>query len=687
MMALALFAFTAKTQTKSVYFSENFDGATFPEGWEALSVASQWTINASGTAYAGGEPNELSYTYLPAASMGQKARFASPVIETTGMTALELNFLYRIQSMQGNPVTWGIETSSDNGETWTEAWSEEFSEIVIQNFEFSETISTDDVGSDNFRFCIFIYSTDNNPMTKMFYLDNFLLTGSVELDGNLAAIDTPRKLRAKKNEIGFILSNTGTTTINSVVAKYTIEGFEPVTETFSDLEIVSNDKLSFTFAETVFFTPGAYNVEVEILTVNGEADAVSENNTMSKEVEVAFSGTQGSVSIDHFTSSSCVPCVVPNQNMKALLDAHPGKFNVSKNQMNIPMSDPYFNNDGDIRRNYYEPNMGVPRIYFNGEVTQSYLSEIFEDVFLSYYNDMAFVDIAGSWSLNGSTIIIDADVISYTDISDAVIHVAVNEKMTTGNATTNGETEFYHVMMKMLPDGNGTSFDFEAGESTSVHFEYDMSDTFVEEYDDLEVNVFVQSHSTKRVYNGRFLTPDVAHPTAPANLKLTKENDLSFTASWNAPEANPTGYDLYLNGELIEEGYTGTSYTVNVETNNNIEIFDVAANYSSGKRDDIHSIKMMAFIDLKLVGIESQRIGKDDVKVYPNPATDRLTISFPAADGFCATLYNIAGQQVLEKNFRESENEIDVNRLPRGIYLLKLISTNGATATQKVEIR
>ena len=36
-----------------------------------------------------------------------------------------------------------------------------------------------------------------------------------------------------------------------------------------------------------------------------------------------------------------------------------------------------------------------------------------------------------------------------------MIHVAVNEKVTTQNVGTNGLTEFHHVMKKMLPNRLG----------------------------------------------------------------------------------------------------------------------------------------------------------------------------------------------------------------------------------------
>lgn len=111
--------------------------------------------------------------------------------------------------------------------------------------------------------------------------------------------------------------------------------------------------------------------------------------------------------------------------------------------------------------------------------------------------------------------------------------LSVNEKTTHNNATTNGEISFHHVMMKMLPNAQGTTMSLAAGQLETLHFDYDLSGMHVEEMDDLEVAVWIRKYDTKRVYNSNFLFETANHPYAPENLSLEK-NGNTLTATWDA---------------------------------------------------------------------------------------------------------------------------------------------------------
>ena len=67
-----------------------------------------------------------------------------------------------------------------------------------------------------------------------------------------------------------------------------------------------------------------------------------------------------------------------------------------------------------------------------------------------------------------------------------------------------------------------------------------------------------------------------------------------------------------------------------------------------------------------------------NIKVYPNPATNYIFINSEL--NHKSTLYNMAGQRVLESNAKQ----LNVSDLPNGVYLLYLISTNNTTSTFKI---
>jgi hypothetical protein len=83
---------------------------------------------------------------------------------------------------------------------------------------------------------------------------------------------------------------------------------------------------------------------------------------------------------------------------------------------------------------------------------------------------------------------------------DLTVYMAVVEKSTNGNVGTNGETDYYNVLMQMLPDANGTALGaLEMDNSKEISLEFDMSSTFVEEMFDLSAIIFVQDNATKEV--------------------------------------------------------------------------------------------------------------------------------------------------------------------------------------------
>jgi hypothetical protein len=61
--------------------------------------------------------------------------------------------------------------------------------------------------------------------------------------------------------------------------------------------------------------------------------------------------------------------------------------------------------------------------------------------------------------------------------------------------------------------------------------------------------------------------------------------------------------------------------------------------------------------------------------VYPNPASNTITIETPAK-GFLYIL-NISGQQLLQQEITEPITTIDVSTLQNGIYIVKLVAANG----------
>jgi uncharacterized protein (TIGR02145 family) len=74
-----------------------------------------------------------------------------------------------------------------------------------------------------------------------------------------------------------------------------------------------------------------------------------------------------------------------------------------------------------------------------------------------------------------------------------------------------------------------------------------------------------------------------------------------------------------------------------------------------------------------------------DVQIFPNPATERFTISIPETDGMKMSIYNLLGEVVLVKELKSARNEIETGFLNKGMYIIKL-SNNTTTLIRKLTL-
>jgi trimeric autotransporter adhesin len=83
-------------------------------------------------------------------------------------------------------------------------------------------------------------------------------------------------------------------------------------------------------------------------------------------------------------------------------------------------------------------------------------------------------------------------------------------------------------------------------------------------------------------------------------------------------------------------------------------------------------------------GIEQVSNGLN-VSVYPNPATENITVQIDGADGTNQfTLFNTVGQQIKQEYSNEKTTTIPVGNLSPGIYFLKILNQNGEITVRKV---
>ena len=597
-----LFATATMAQNRAVLLQESFDGATMPTGWSISAQPNNWSVSATNNA--GGEANEMHLAWSP--QFNGMTRLVSPAVNLTGINSVVFSFKHALDNYSGSN-TIGIATTSDGGTTWNEAWSQGYN--TSNSWTVSQEINTPDMGQANVQFCIFFNGSSYN--INDWFFDDIMVFTLENLDLSISSVTLPDFIGSGEAALGIKVFNFGATAVTSVEASYTIEGMSPVTETFS-VNIPSLGTETLNFNTTTNLSPGSYNVAYSLNLVNGQQDDVLDNNTYEKAVSVAIGAAERIPMIEHFSSSTCGPCVSVNTAMLTFCNNNAGRFTYTKYQMNWPGNgDPYYTEEGGTRRTYYGVS-AVPQCFLDGE-DQGYAA-IQQGVFDQHAERTAFMDIRGSFSMEGNVITVKADIMPYID-ADARVFVSVNEKETHNNVGGNGETSFHHVFMKMLPDAQGTTVSFTATENQHLEFTQDMSS-------DLEVSIWVQNYATKEMFNSHFAYEytDV-HPYPVENLTLTENAGPRglLVASWNAPaNGNPIGYDVYVNNVLVAENTTETEYSFESEPGV-FYVAGVVAKYPN----DMSSVKVLASVSSNL-----QDMG---LYITGSPYVD-LTVAEPEAN-------------------------------------------------------
>ena len=660
-IAVILMSISVFAQTRATFINEHFNGTSLPAGWQVSgSGTSNWGI--SQTDNAGGTANELRMSWSP--QFNGTSRMMMPAVDLTGVTEVYVRFKHALDNYSGSH-TIGIATTSDNGTTWNVGWQHSYNTNGAWNV--SQAITTPDMGNSSVRFCIFYTGYSYNM--NFWYFDDIQIFAQENLDVELSSIDMAKMIGAGNKNIEFTLTNNGLNVVNQVKMSYQVNDNPIVEETFDvDLQSLASSSLSFT--EPFSFLPDNYNITVSIEKVNGVDDEDPTNNTLEKSIAVKLGQVQRIPMIEHFSSSTCGPCVSVNQQMQTLTNNNPGKFTYTKYQMNWPGSgDPYYTSEGGTRRQYYNVT-AVPMVFLDGKeksVNQSVLN--------NEYNMPAFTDVRGSFNVDGSTITVKVDFMSYYELNTAKAFVSVNEKETKQNIGGNGETSFHHIFMKFLTPPTGNAVNIEEGYYQHFEFTQDLSGTHIEEMSDLEVSAWLQIYGTKEMLNSHFLYEytDI-HPYPAQNLAVALEDGV-LTATWDAPESdNFTHYNLYINGELVEENYTATEYTYNC--NYGFYAFSVEAVYP----DDMTSVRIAKGIYYPApVSVDENQEAR--YEIYPNPTNGHIVVKGNNIN--IVEVYNLCGQKMMSVTGTQNMN-INMSSLTSGVYMVKIVDNNGNATVNKV---
>ncbi len=77
--------------------------------------------------------------------------------------------------------------------------------------------------------------------------------------------------------------------------------------------------------------------------------------------------------------------------------------------------------------------------------------------------------------------------------------------------------------------------------------------------------------------------------------------------------------------------------------------------------------------------------GKKGVMVFPNPAQDKLNINISGYQGVSEIrIFNVNSQRIITQRTAQTNTALDISKLAKGIYLVKIVTASGDMLTQKI---
>lgn len=352
---------------------------------------------------------------------------------------------------------------------------------------------------------------------------------------------------------------------------------------------------SMDFEHDVPWIPEEGIVELKIWTSmpNGVDDEDPDSDTIIETKYVYANGALRKRVVLHeeFTSSTCDPCVGAAEHLQELFsNNNPEDYTFVAYQMNWPGSgDIYYDpQGGGIRNNFYDVG-GIP--HMNVDSYEFHPSNYMQSDFDIRKLDSTLMELEATWYLNNEEVFVNVDIkptFSYTE--NLKLYVTVIENQTEGNVGSNGMTEFHNVEMKMIPNGNGSSLDpMQSGVSVQIEKSASLSNTNVEEWDDLAVIVWVQNSVTKEVIQS-------VNATIYTGLHNINKNDLSIFQKNNdqlyirSSQGEVNYQILNMNGQLIKNGKKNSGL-INI---NDLKsgVYIIRINDSSSKHKSLKFIRI-----------------------------------------------------------------------------------------------
>ncbi|MCL2072976.1 MAG: T9SS type A sorting domain-containing protein [Marinilabiliaceae bacterium] len=447
-------------------------------------------------------------------------------------------------------------------------------------------------------------------MKSKFFIFSFLLIsifayakGDVKYDIELSSVNMPEYISGSTDEV-FVsgtVKNVGTEPITSFIVNYQIDNGSVFEHAVSGVNIAPDNEIQFVHAKTIVPSDiGEHQIKIWVsLPGNNFVENTRNSATFPLLIYRDETAVLRTNLIEVFTSSSCPPCKPSNEALKALLDVYKGRYSLIKNQMSWPgTGDPYYTLEGNVRRTFYAVN-AVPDIYLNGSK-----SSISAQTLNNALQNPAFMEIEIDYTVVGQTVDATVTVTPTIDMSNSNLrlYVAIVERETYNNVTVNGETIFYQVMKKYMPDASGIVVgELNANQPQIFNQQWTFQGNYrkpnnagdpinhaiehsVEDFDNLTIVAWVQNISTREVLQSCYPPPycvtyettsEGGTITAAVNGVTVEQGDILVPGTEITFTATPDEWFVvkeWKNGEVIVPDFSDNEYITTVDRNINVSV-------------------------------------------------------------------------------------------------------------------
>jgi hypothetical protein len=256
-------------------------------------------------------------------------------------------------------------------------------------------------------------------------------------------------------------------------------------------------------------------------------------------MNAGFAQTPRLVFVEEFTGETCGPCAAYNPGFNTTLNSLPSMVLALKYQNHIPTPGPNFYQYGitdiDLRSVYYNNYSGANAYSPHGFIDGNYWDGNVANVTASQLTTRGAVmspfsvDVTHSFSAAHDIIYVHAVIRATQAVNGTTLkaRIAVAERDVYGYTSPNGESEYSHVMRKMLPDPSGIALPsaWAVGDSVQLDYNWTIATPGSSAIDMpiwamLEGMVWVQDDATKEILQSGHSPAQIAVDAAASELQL-----------------------------------------------------------------------------------------------------------------------------------------------------------------------